>query len=365
MEKPLTIRYKKSSDIAICSTEAYYSMPDAIFSMSDFTAELLEARSEADIERICDKFQFKHPSVSPCADPRIYRKNLKNTWIFKSSDDFVPSYASWLFEHIKTISACLKLYAVCLPIARGISKNSVTTDLFSVLFYAQKAYNQMVSEVYHNYDWIPHGDIRERRIKFVMREVPEFPLMDHFESFQKEEGCKLQEKYGYTFKQMRRRGDQSPLRSQYYYWENPTAHQEVRDKLWSYTTRHRTDEDQYILLWDAKTLSLRCLEELDKHIEENLRNVSVQINSVSGTARLITKDIESALNLWLFTQIQAQTNYRVCKMCGKLFIPRSQKGKKYCDMHKKHEINYYNKTVRQLEEVTLFSERESPFEICV
>ena len=35
-------------------------------------------------------------------------------------------------------------------------------------------------------------------------------------------------------------------------------------------------------------------------------------------------------------------------MCGNLFIPGVQKGKKYCDLHEKYEINYYNKTIGRL-----------------
>jgi hypothetical protein len=317
--------------------------------MGAFASELLEAKSEADIQRICNEHHFVHESYSPCADPDIYRLNRKRRWIFKISDEFVPSYASWLLEYAHTLRACLQFYAICLPIARKDTKNAKATDLFTVLHYAHKLHQQMVTEVYRNYEWIPIQDIRERKITVHLRDIPKFPLVSLFEGFQNDEGYKLQNLYGYTFKQMRRRGEQSPPQSEYHYWKNPLAADVSRELLWGYTMHHRADDDQYILTWNQQALAVKCLEILDRHIEEKLGNVKYKMDSVAGTAMLLTDNIESALSLWIFMQVQAQTDYRICKMCGRLFIAGSQKGKKYCDLHKKHEINYYNKTIGRLE----------------
>lgn len=340
---------KKKFDAALYSMEAYYSMSESLFPMSKFASELLEARTEAEISEVCKRYKFQHPTYSPYANPRHFIRGTCNDWRFKPTDDFVPSYTSWLFDHMKTISACLQLYAVCLPIARGTTKNSKTTDIFDMLYHAHQTYQQMVSEVHHNCEWIQIEDLRERRLKFWLRKTPRFPLVKLFDAFQQEVGYGLQVRYGHQFKQMRRRGESSPPRSQYHYWQNPTAVQEAKDSLWKYTYDHPTEYDSYIFKRQAQELAEVYLHVLDRYISDELGSVRLELDSKAGTAKLVTRGgLESALHLWLFTQIQAQTDYRVCKMCGRLFIPGTQKGKKYCGLHEKHEINYYNKTIGRL-----------------
>ena len=339
---------KKKFDAALYSMEAYYSMPGSLFPMSRFASELLEARVEAEVDAICMKYNYQHPAHSPYGDPERFISR-RYPWRFRSTDSFVPSYTSWLLAKMNTISAFLQLYAVCLPVAREKTKNSKTTDIFEVLYYAHKTYQQMVLEIHQNHDWIPMEDIRERRIKSELRGLPEFPLVHLFDAFQQKVGYGLQVRYGHNFKQMRRRGESSPPRSQYHYWQNPAATQEAKDSLWKYTYDHPTEYDSYIFKRQAQELAETYLYMLDRYLEEDLKDIQLQIDSKTGTAKLVTRGgLESALHLWLFTQIQAQTDYRICKMCGRLYIPGSQKGKKYCDLHEKHEINYYNRTVRRL-----------------
>lgn len=342
------IKENKAPDTAVYSMEAYYSMPGILFRMSSFAADLLHARTEVEIDAICKRYSFQHPAHSPCADPnRLVSRQFP--WRFHKTDPFVPSYSSWLLERMHTISAILQMYTVCLPIARGKTKNPKTTDLFDMLYYAYKTHQQMALEAHRNNDWIPREDIRERRIKSALRSLPKFPLIELFEGFQQKDGYELQRCYGHDFKQMRRRGENSPPKSQYHYWQNPSAIKEVKDRIWKYTYDHPAEYDSYIFKWQAQDLAEVYLDILDRYIEHGLGEVNLQLDSKTGTAKLVTSGgLESALNLWLFTQIQAQMGYKICKMCGNLFVPGAQKGKKYCDLHEKHEINYYNKTIGKL-----------------
>lgn len=335
------------------ATEAYLFQTRKLIPLNAIASELMEAKTEKDIEAIFSSHGIHLPKYSPYGT--FYRHGsgscdydkLRSTAIWK------PSYASWLLVRMKTFTAYLEIYAVCLPIARGSSSNPDTVDLFNVLYYTHKAHQQMIAEAEYNYGWIRNQSIRQAHTNRLLKEIPKFPLTELFDVFQSEDGYHLQQLYGYTFKQMRRRGDSSPPRSQYHYWDNPTSNKEARARLWGYASNHRTKEDEYILNWDPQGLASLYLRILDRYIETQFSFVRIRLDSVSGRAGLVGNQMHNALNLWLFTQVQSQTDYRICKMCGRLFIAGSQKGKKYCDLHEKYEINYYNKTIGQIERTSI------------
>ena len=228
-----------------------------------------------------------------------------------------------------------------------------------MLHYALKLHQQIMAEIHHTYGWIADERSRINRMRYAQLHMLKLPLVSLFDAFQCEEGYWLQAHYGHNFKQMRRRGDSSPPRSQFHYWQKPAAAEGARDKLWEYACNHQEDDYRYVLKWQTKELAEVYLHILDRYISDGLGNIRLELDSKIGTAKLVTGGgLESALNLWLFTQIQAQTDYRICKMCGRLYIPGTQKGKKYCDLHEKHEINYYNRTVRKQGSTTDSDENE-------
>lgn len=351
---------KSANGPRLYATEAYLYQTGRLIPMNAVAADLLEAKTLADIETIHRKYGIYLHHDNPYGTFYGHGLHFSEYETIRRTAIIDSSYASWLLVRMRTLSACLQVYAVCLPIARGTSPNTDVTNLFNVLFYTHKAHQEMTAEAIYNYGWIPRQDIREQHTNRLLKEISTFPLTALFEAFQDEEGHLLQRLYGYTFKQMRRRGDLSPPQSQYHYWENPAAYTEARTRLWGYTSKHRTDGDEFILNWDAQGLACSYLRILDRYVESLLSHVKIRLDSVYGKAGLVGNQLHYALNLWLFTQIQTRTDYRVCKMCGRLFIAGAQKGKKYCDLHKKHEINYYNKTIGRLEKSCSAAELPQP-----
>ena len=348
------------------STEAYYQAPiiedyntlvykegvgyvsetpieiPPLISMRDFAAELLEVKHEKDIDVICDKYHV----------PKRYN---------------IPG-GKELLNEVKMVSALIRIYAVSLPIARGESGKSDTANLYDLLHYTRKSHGEMLNimlERSERYNETSDPEIRERVVKNCLVCLPNFPLIEHFDDFDRDYGCKLQSRYGYDFKKVRRRGAQSPPQAFYHYWDNPSISKFARKKLWGYTSAIRADEDKYILQWDACGLAKRYLAILDDYLAREIKQIQLRLDSVSGVAKLIVENLHSALHLWVLTRIQAKAEYRICKMCGQPFAVGSQSGKTYCNLHKKHEIAYYNKTVRKVCTETDQEENEHRFVVCV
>lgn len=336
---------KASASTAFYAAEAFYSDGHSLLSMEKFAPELLNAATEEEIEYICEKYGFEHSPHSPYGDPRIYGTGYRvNPWKFKKTDDFVPSYTSWMLELIKTINACRHLYSVCLPIVRGKSKNSVGEDLFNVLFSALIMYQQMVDEIRHNYGWMPWEDLRERRITYSRGSLPIFPLVKLFAEFQETEGMALQAKYGVLFNQTKKK-----QQHEYHYWKIPGVDSVAREALWKFTTNHRTEYDQYILNPNPDAIASMYLKILDDYLSFLCDDVHFKMDSASGRAMLVAPRINDALYLWVFTQLQGKAEHRACRMCGKLFVVGSQNSKLYCGCHTNSEIQYFNNKIRKKE----------------
>lgn len=345
---------------AYYAAEAYYRDKNGLISMELLAPELLAAKTVDKIQKVCERFELQPGKENPCARAVHDLYGRSHYWRFEVTDEFVPSYYSWVFGKAKEISAIQMFYAVCLPIARGESENSDTSDMFELLYHAHKVRSALVAQLNNNHAWIPYQDIRKQRIDCLIHFLPRLLLTDLFEAFQKEEGQKLQEMYG----------DQHHATSKhetyyFHYWNNTKAEEVVRDALWHYTMLHHAPGDQFILDFVPQDLAKKYLEIMDRYVSENaMSRHRFVFDSLSRTSRLITGDLGKALYLWQLTELQGDSKYKVCKMCGRLFPLGSQSRKDYCFLHSKSNRQYFNKKIKEKEAETAAA-KENEREIVV
>jgi hypothetical protein len=107
-----------------------------------------------------------------------------------------------------------------------------------------------------------------------------------------------------------------------------------------------------------KKIAAKILEVLDRYTEKRLADgVRLKINTATRKITASSSSIETALFLWIITQIQDTENCRICKMCGRVFRLGSQKTRQYCYVHSDAAIDYFNMKLRKkrkAEEATRF-----------
>lgn len=180
-------------------------------------------------------------------------------------------------------------------------------------------------------------------LQFDEQDIPKFPLLSIYRDLQSEHGEYLQKKYGITYHRTKQ-GETY----QHYYWNNPAAKHELKDLLWSYAANSDTEDRKVLLKFDDQVLAERILSLLDKHTELRLsNNMCLKINSVTGETNAASWHIDTALFLWVYTEVRNTEDYRMCKICGQLFKVGSQKTRQYCDSHNKAAIDYFNRKLRK------------------
>lgn len=336
-------------------SEAFFGTMDASTSVNDFAPALLSAKSAEEVEVIyrqngVESWSFGHDGdLLSSVFKYFYKKRL-------GFDDSIPFLAKWLFYMAQTASACLDLYKVCLRVVRSESNKSAVSNILDMLYYADIASQQMHSEVDRKKRMLWGLPMESMPLHFDYRDIPKFPLMSVFHDLQREHGEYLQEKYGITYYQ-RKLGEEF----RYLYWNNPNAKSELKKLLWSYAANCETEYKKHLLKFDDRALAEKILGLLDDHTELRLSsNIHIKINSVTGETNVVSWHIDTALFLWVFSQIQNTEDYRLCKICGQVFKVGSQKTRQYCDSHKKSAIDYFNKRLRKLQQ-----ESDSQEEACI
>lgn len=328
---------RKLTEISECkifySAEAFLRSENGYIPMEHFAPALLDAKNEEEIENILKEYHFEHSTYTPLSV------------MYHTDEDSIPSYASWMLHWLRTMNAYKDLYFICLPIVHGDSIKSATEDLFDVLFYAQKLCQQMHSEAQGVFEWIKPQDFRERQIKEELRGNPEFPLVELFEKFQETNGAELQRKYSVPYHRTAK-GEHY----EHHYWRNVNIAAKARRELQDYARAHPSKGVQHIIKPNPKEIASMYLKILDEHFNGMMLLVDFELDSISGKAIHSTPNIEAAMFLWIFTQIQGQVKYRACRLCGKLFPLGSQDTKLYCGSHTGSEIQYFNNKVRKKEQ---------------
>lgn len=336
--------------------------PKHLIHMGAVMPALCAAKSTEEVEEICAHNNIPYSGLNPTVfiACRLHRGE------YDVHSPQIPSWSEWLFAHSKTVLGIHKFYTACFSSLEA-KKDSLweNESVFSVLHYASNVRAAMLEQAQVDYGWIPNQEDRAHRLAYAAREADIFPLAAVFDGFQKADGAALEKKYGYVSKQIRRRGEESPAPAVYFYWQNPMGQKEARNRLWKYVYQ-KCDEEKYpdrkyILNWNPQELIARYMGYMDKYVEEQVRGSSVRIgfDSLTGESTIYTRQLDCAMYLWLLSEVQSRQKYRVCKMCGNLFRVGAHKDKKYCSLHKKYEINYFNRKIREIAEQSSASPDDS------
>ena len=294
---------------------------------------------------------------------------------YEDDEDPTPLYAKWAYYAASAVSAFRDLYIVCLRIARGESKKSAVLNIMDMLFFADKAYRGLRRQVLN----------KQRTMRGIFeflvpeypddRAMPAFPLVHFYREFDKQWGDTLREKYGCPYHQT-----SIQKHFQYRYWEEFQAvdmaqvEQDLRSALW--TTAKESKIHSYMtygyITWQGEKQKLRAYYEnyeecliylrrfddkwlaenyislLDRYTELRLSDgVKIKIDSQNGRIIVTSSSINTALFLWVLTEIQNTENFQVCKMCGRVFKLRSQKTREYCYLHSDNAKYYFNRKLRE------------------
>lgn len=315
---------------------------DKTKSMNDLAPALLNAKSVEEVVPICREIGVNEWSFGRDGSPIACAIEL---WRRKKviSEDPVPFYAQWLFLTTQTAAASLDLYTVCLRVVRGESNKSAVANILDMLHTADNVSRQIHYEVDEKKIMVGGFSNENIPLNVDYRNIPRFPLLSIFRDLQRKHGEYLQKKYGITYHRTKQ-GE----KYLYHYWNNPDAKRELKDLLWGYAANSATDDRKVLLRFDDQVLAEKILRLLDKHTELRLStNMCLKINSVTGETNVVSWHIDTALFLWVYTEVRNTQDYRMCKICGQLFKVGSQKTRQYCDSHNKATIDYFNRKLRK------------------
>ena len=323
-------------------TEAFFGTMDSEQSMNILAPALLRAKDAKEIERIYRQTGIMCWAFGADADllnsviKHFYQKRL-------GFDDPVPFYSRWLFQITQTAAACLDLYKVCLRVIRHETNKPAVANIMDMLYFTDKASQQMNAEVDEKKRMLWGIPAEAMPLHFDYRDIPRFPLLFIYRDLQSEHGEELQKKYGITYHRTKQ-GE----KYLYHYWNNPEAKKELKDLLWGYAANSDAEDKRILLKFDDRALAERILGLLDEHTELRLStNMCLKINSVTGEMNVVSWHIDTALFLWVYTEVRNTEDYRMCKICGQLFKVGSQKTRQYCDSHNKAAIDYFNRKLRK------------------
>lgn len=321
-------------------SEAFFGTMNTYKSMNVLAPVMLSTKSPEEMEAIykqngVESWSFGHDGdLLSSAFKHFYKKRL-------GFDNPVPFYSKWLFYIAQSAKACLDLYKICFRVIRHESNKSAVANILDMLCFADKASQQMYSEVIGKKRML--WGMEFMPLHFDEQNIPEFPLLSIYRDLQSKHWEYLQKKYGITYYRTKQ-GETY----QHYYWNNPAAKHELKDLLWNYAANSDTEDRKVLLKFDDQMLAERILALLDKHTEHRLSNhICLKINSVTGETNVVSWHIDTALFLWVYTEVQSTEDYRMCKICGCLFRVGSQKTRQYCDSHNKAAIDYFNKKLRK------------------
>lgn len=357
--------------------EAFFGTGDSEQSMNALAPKLLEAKTQDEIEAVYRQYIIDHQSLGK--DMTLLEIAIRDHYSQQEGyDEPTPLYAKWLYYTVRTASAFLELYTVCLRVVRRESKKSAVINIMDMLYFADKAFEQMLTEIKNKEFTLREVYDHFRPLHSDYYDIPNFPLVFLFREFQEKHADNLRQKYGCPYHQT-----SIQERFQYRYWEDFEAvntaevERDIRDLLWAaavesknydvirYTIKSWQGEDRTVTIitddykddlkhlkqMDDQWLAEKILSILDRHIEKRLSDgVQFRLNSATGEINVTSGCIEIALFLWIITQIQNTEDYRICKICGQVFKVRSQKTRQYCYSHPKAAIDYFNRKLRKQEQ---------------
>ena len=369
---------KKAQNSSFYLAEAFFVAGDSEQSMNVLVPKFLEAKTKDEIEAVYRQHIADHRALGKESD--VLEIAIRDYYSEQECfDDPTPIYAKWIYYSIQSASALLELYTVCLRVVRQESKKSAIVNIMDMLHYSNKAFETMFIEVKNKeytlkevYDHFHHALLD-------YHDIPNFPLVFFFRDFQRNYGKDLQQKYGFSYNPSK-----TEERYQYHYWKeaekkNSNAKREIKDLLWAAATNsdiydevkctleswqgderivcitpdNYADDIKHLKRFDDRWLAERILGILDRHAEKRLSNgVQFKIDAPTGKINVASSAIETALFLWIITQIQNTEDYRICKICGQVFKVGSQKTRQYCCSHSKAAIDYFNRKLRKQNQET-------------
>lgn len=353
--------------------EAFFGTGDSEQSMNALVPKLLEAKTQDEIEAVYRQHIVDHRSLGKDVD--LLEIAIRDYYSQQESfEDPTALYAKWLYYAVQSASALLDLYRVCLRVARDEASGSAVVNIMDMLCFANKAFEQMLTEVKNKeytlrevYDelHLPNSDYHS---------VPDFPLVFFFREFQENPGKDLQEKYGFSYYQ-----SSKGMRFEHRYWaaaeeKGSKAAKEIRELLWGAATNsdiydmikytveswrgeartihvfpdNYADDLRHMANFEDKWLAKKIHGVLDRYTEKRLSNgVILKVDSANGRINAASECIDTALFLWIITQIHNTEDYRICKICGQVFTVGAQKTRQYCYSHPKAAIDYFNRKLHK------------------
>ena len=360
--------------------EAFLENGDSVHSMNALVPKLLESKTLAEVEEVYRQHIVDHQALGQSV--HLLDIAIRDYYMEQEGFDApTPIYAKWLYYAVRKASALCELYTVCLRVLRGESEKTAVINIMDMLCATNKAFDYMIDEVRNKeytlreiYDLFPsaYPDYCD---------IPDFPLVYLYKEFEKNHGERLREKYGCPYHQT-----SAQERYQFRYWETFKAgeanntdrakklEENLRIRLWSaaansenyqvirYTVQSWKGKKRIVDVYPEnygeclahlrdfkdKWIAEKILVILDRHTEKRLLDgIHLKIDSATRKITASSTSIETALFLWIITQIQDTENCRICKMCGRVFKLRSQKTRQYCYFHSDAAIDYFNMKLRK------------------
>lgn len=277
------------------------------------------------------------------------------------------TFSRWLFVNLSIVKQFYCAYFTCQEL---LTLSSVHDDKsVSLVFRLLSAVCQMESAIsLQNYE--------ER--EFFGGTAEYYGLVQLQNGFFQEFSelyCGIQCKYGYTSSshrkvkatnsnsQMKKRDRNAPKQipiSKLYYWDNDAILPHLKDCLINFACNNRGfDVSEYITVWDIKGFAVHILSQMDIVTNQRLDDARLIIDSIEKKQIWICDNWNTAIFLWLYTDLIMGKEYRQCAMCGRLFPIGKQPNKKYCDLHDGAAIDYFNRIRREKAESFL---KEKPLE---
>jgi hypothetical protein len=354
--------------------EAFLENGDSAQSMNTLVPKLLGAKSLAEVEEVYRQHIVDHQALGQSVfllDIAIRDYYMEQ----EGFDDPTPIYAKWLYYAARKASAFCELYTVCLRVLRKESKKSAVINIMDMMFFATKAFDHMLDEIRNKEYTLRDVYDQFRPLYPDYCDIPAFPLVFFFKTFQDKIGKDLQKEYDCPYHQT-----SIQERFQFRYWEDFQAvnatevEDRLRELLWEAARKSKHyDRIRYLIkswngetrfvdvyhedygeclkrlrLWDDKWLAERILGILDRYTEKQLSDgIQLKIDSATRKITASSTSIDSALFLWIITQIQDTENCQICKICGRVFKLQSQKTRRYCYLHSAAAIDYFNRKLRK------------------
>ena len=313
-------------------------------------------------------------------------------------DDPTPLCAEWLYHMARSTAALCELYKGCLRVVRHETKKPAFTNIMNMLHLEYNAFLEMVYEAGNKERTLLHiYDIfLSRPPDYVY--IPDFPLLVFFLIFQEKHGNTLADKYGIPYHQ-----SSIHERYPYRYWDDTDAIKEARKKLkevawenirnnikWDgarYTVKSWKGEERteyydnegyeedvkHLVNLEDEEIAKKILAMLDRYTERRLRHVleefprydgvQFKLDSATGRINIASTSLDTALALWMVTQMQRTEDCQVCLICGRVFKLRAQKGRLTCYLHPDHTSDYFKRKLKEKKAKMVQHEEDAHFKV--